>query len=104
MPPLFTLSDASGRVLLTITPEGAVEGTISDAGDAGRVFMRSIKNALGDYLYERDRPATARAVERIHEELALELRRREEKKTSGLVLAMSVVRGVHPDKDWRMRH
>lgn len=46
-PPRVMIKGDDGRTLLTINPDGTVEGDICDAGEAARLFCKSLRQLLG---------------------------------------------------------
>lgn len=109
----FVFADSTGRVLLEIDAAGKVTSEHVDAaGDAGRIFLRSIENKLRDWIRETDRPAVEKTVEWAYDSLQREIRARRilvdpemgEKYVPGLIVACRILAEQHPDKEWRMRH
>jgi hypothetical protein len=45
-PPTITIRENDNRPLLTIKPDGTVEGEIEDASEAARVFFESLRGYL----------------------------------------------------------
>jgi hypothetical protein len=49
LPPLnIEIRDNGGNPLLTIKPDGSVEGTIENASEAGRAFVQSLRDVHGE--------------------------------------------------------